>query len=158
MNMKYCSTLTLAAMLGVASLQAATVVSVYMKNGTKSDLQLQDNGKMTVAGDELGIQVEPTAKITVFPMADIRKVTFSSATTGVAQNAAEKDIVVFPNPVQDRMFLSNVEKGAQLSIYNLQGVLVAEMTYSEEGVDVSSLPAGSYLLSVNGVSVKVNKL
>ncbi|MCQ2224886.1 MAG: T9SS type A sorting domain-containing protein [Paludibacteraceae bacterium] len=158
MKMRYCSTLTIALLACAASLQAATKISVWMKNGTKSDIVMADNGKMDVHSGSLNIQSAPTAKFTVFPMEDIRKVTFERVDTGLDQNSADEAIAVFPNPVKDRMFLSNVKEGAQLSIYNLQGTLVAEMAYSEAGVDLSALAAGSYVISVNGVSIKVNKL
>lgn len=91
-------------------------------------------------------------------MEDIRKVTFEKSTMGLDQNRADEAIAAFPNPVKDRMFLSNVKEGAKLLVYNMQGTLVAEMNYSEMGVDMTSLAAGSYVISVNGVSIKVNKL
>ncbi len=158
MKMKYCSTLTLAALACAASLQAATTVSVWMKNGEKSEVVLTDDGKMLVDADMLAIQIAPGAKLTTFSMGDIRKVTFEKSAMGLDQNRADEAIAAFPNPVKDRMFLSNVKEGAKLLVYNVQGTLVAEMNYSEMGVDLSSLAAGSYVISVNGVSIKVNKL
>lgn len=158
MKKKYSSILTLAAMLCAASLQAATNITVMMKDGTKSEFQLSEEGKMFFSDNNLCVQAAPTSKLTVYSIADIRKVTFDKSETGLTNNGAESDVFAFPNPVKDRMFLSNVKEGSKLSIYNMQGALVAEMNYSEEGVDLSSLAAGSYVISVNGVSLKVNKL
>lgn len=158
MKKSFFPTLILAAFLGATSMQAATTVTIYMKDGSKSDLVIEETGKMLFNGDNLDIRRDATDKIESIAMSKIRKVTFASSTSAVKDNVAEATIFAFPNPVKDRVFLSNVKVGEKVSIYSVQGALLAEMSYDEEGLDLSSLAAGSYVISVNGVSVKVNKL
>lgn len=158
MKKSFFPTLILAAFLGATSMQAATTVTIYMKDGSKSDLVIEETGRMLFNGDNLDIRRDATDKIESIAMSKIRKVTFASSTSAVKDNVAETTIFAFPNPVKDRVFLSNVKVGEKVSIYSVQGALLAEMSYDEEGLDLSSLAAGSYVISVNGVSVKVNKL
>jgi len=53
---------------------------------------------------------------------------------------------VYPNPCQDQITISNFQSGDLVSVYSIDGQLV--LTSSESRIDVSSLNAGSYLLSV----------
>jgi hypothetical protein len=62
------------------------------------------------------------------------------------------NISVFNDNVQ----LSGVESGVY-SIYNVNGVLVKASTFAGGQLNVSSLPAGVYLLSVNGQIAKFVK-
>lgn len=58
-------------------------------------------------------------------------------------------LILFPNPVDDELLLSGADHG-NLQIYDLRGRLQLSQNWQGSSVDVSSLPAGEYILSING--------
>lgn len=54
--------------------------------------------------------------------------------------------IVYPNPVQHRLFLSESPSKTFVQIYNTMGKLVLSSFYSKEGLDVSGLEKGLYIL------------
>jgi hypothetical protein len=69
-----------------------------------------------------------------------------------AQDLPEKELILYPNPVSDLLMIG---QSWQLSndtyiakIYNLQGSMILQTRSFENGIDVSALPAGIYLLSL----------
>jgi len=70
--------------------------------------------------------------------------------SAIVENKIIEDIRVSPNPVQNTMFLYGVNQGSSIKLVNLQGqVVVSRSNYGKEGIDVSSLSKGVYILSVS---------
>lgn len=68
---------------------------------------------------------------------------------GISEVTAVAPLHVMPNPTTEKLHLTGLHVRSQWSIFNLQGILLlAGGTRSdvEQVIDVSSLPAGSYLL------------
>jgi hypothetical protein len=70
---------------------------------------------------------------------------------------------VFPNPVQDMLFVSvhMLNKSAQIQVYNAQGMLVrnAQLVKTNQGISLSGLAAGIYLVHVkNGLEITRKKI
>ncbi len=63
---------------------------------------------------------------------------------------------LYPNPAYDHIRIEPsaelADKGFTARIYNMQGMLVRETSRFENGIDLSSLPAGIYLLSLRNRS------
>lgn len=59
-------------------------------------------------------------------------------------------LVVYPNPVQDELFVSNIDRGEfdQLGIYSMQGAQLQKQAVNNKNIriDISSLSNGVYLL------------
>jgi hypothetical protein len=68
-----------------------------------------------------------------------------------AVDKAEK-LLLYPNPVSDRLFLS-VEK--DYTVYSVKGILVLKGTGTE--IIMRNLPEGLYLIRIDNVSYKVLK-
>lgn len=67
---------------------------------------------------------------------------------------------IYPNPVQDKLLIQYPEANAYslLKIYDLQGILVLQQRVaSHDVVAVGDLPAGVYLVQINGMTVKMIK-
>ncbi len=64
----------------------------------------------------------------------------------------DKAITVYPNPAQEKLYVSGTEPGDQLTIYNTFGVAVKQYVVIIKGqfIDVSTLSPGVYTLSVKG--------
>lgn len=139
--------------------QAVTVVTIMDKSGSTKEYNIDDSGKLYFSGDALMINEKAGAKDVNVNIADIRKILFKSNSVGVDGNAAEAvSLVAFPNPVKDILFLAGVPAGEKVSVYAVNGSLVGEYSYSEEGINLSSLTTGSYMITVSDKSVKINKL
>ena len=138
---------------------AATTVTVFDKEGAKQEYKVEESGKLYFSDNSLMIATKAGSNASSVNVADIRKITFASDLTGVENNAAQTiEFFAFPNPVKDVVFIAGVKTGEKVSVFNANGALVKEISYNEEGIDLSSLPTGAYVLSVAGKSAKINKL
>ncbi|MDL2243302.1 CotH kinase family protein [Bacteroidales bacterium OttesenSCG-928-J19] len=59
---------------------------------------------------------------------------------------------VFPNPVVDKLQISNVPVGSRVQVYSLQGVCLNQVKAEETRVliDFSTFPSGLYLVKIDG--------
>jgi hypothetical protein len=64
---------------------------------------------------------------------------------------------MYPNPLGKKLFVRGVSKGVLVSIFDMQGKLRKELAYTAEGIDVTDLEAGTYLVKVNDKSYRVIK-
>lgn len=65
---------------------------------------------------------------------------------------------VFPNPASDRVIVKGVANGALLQICDLAGRVLLEQRHSKDvALDLTSLPAGVYLVRAGGAAVKLVK-
>ena len=77
-----------------------------------------------------------------------------SATTDIAEAAAEPVLTLYPNPVADVLYLSATARTVR--IYNVYGIEVAHATDTDR-VEVSHLPAGVYTVRADGTVAKMVK-
>jgi len=55
---------------------------------------------------------------------------------------------LYPNPVSDKLFISTKEQIEHVDIYNINGQLVKQTDIVANGVDVSQLPNGLYMIQI----------
>jgi len=67
----------------------------------------------------------------------------------------DDDICVYPTVTTGKVSIANKVDGSEVSVYDLTGKLV--MTSFDSELNISSLNAGIYLLSVDGQVVKIVK-
>jgi hypothetical protein len=72
----------------------------------------------------------------------------SGQPTSVGKNVDAKTIAFFPNPVTDILYLS-LEKPTRVTVYDLLGRKYLDTTVTY-GLDVASLPRGTFVLMVDG--------
>ena len=66
--------------------------------------------------------------------------------TGVDEDTfSEKMGFVYPNPTRGLLNLSEAKQIHQINIYNLDGTLIREIKEIEKSLDISNLPASSYM-------------
>jgi len=58
------------------------------------------------------------------------------------------DFNVFPNPTTGQLFFSNLNTGAQLTLYDAQGKLVGEWTYQDQAIQLQVCEGVYYLESL----------
>ena len=67
---------------------------------------------------------------------------------------------IYPNPVANGLLsISNLSGGGQVEIYSLSGALAASYTITGNPtvIDISALPAGTYIVKANGKTAKIVK-
>ena len=69
-------------------------------------------------------------------------------------NIAEKELIVYPNPANNTIYINHTFKGSYINIYSIDGMLVksiipAEMSQEKCQLDISELTSGIYILSYN---------
>lgn len=74
-------------------------------------------------------------------------ITITNQETGLA-NVNQIPVQVYPNPVQDKVFVKAAVKIQSVAIMNLQGQVIAQPLMNGEMIDISALPAGMYLLHI----------
>ena len=76
-------------------------------------------------------------------------------TSSIKGQTNDASLSVYPNPVADILYISSSNEDLRVSLYNLQGSLLLQTTDNQ--VDMSLLPAGIYIVDVNGAKTKVVK-
>lgn len=77
-------------------------------------------------------------------------------TAGVLANIQNRDLKLYPNPAFDLITVSSGEKIGSICIINLLGQTVYKNTCQrkELQVNITDLPAGVYLVKINGIDVR----
>lgn len=93
------------------------------------------------------------------PLNVIDKIWFESSPSDVRDvSLGEDEIVFYPNPVDNQIWIKGVESEEKISLFHVDGKLVMEQIYIPgEPMDVSALQAGFYLLKIKGKTFKMRK-
>lgn len=71
----------------------------------------------------------------------------TDASLGVAENTQAQEVVAYPNPATDKLYLHTADAAA-VRMYDSTGRLAKDQRYSVSGIDVSGLDSGIYLLEI----------
>jgi len=91
------------------------------------------------------------------PMLSTTAVILKSTTTGIVEHRSQVgELTIYPNPVTDKLHIglsSNIAERTQVAVFDQSGRKIQAMETEYDGAspmttDVSSLPAGFYILSV----------
>lgn len=82
----------------------------------------------------------------------------SALTTGII-NTREQQMMIFPNPAADNVFI-NVRESGNIGFYNSSGILVKQQLISplQNSIDISDLYPGMYFVKMQDNGKKVQKL
>lgn len=111
-------------------------------------------GKWVFVGEDLQLLNHEGILLAQERLSDIRKITFSPNDKNSVDNIQSHDIVIYPNPTHDVLFISGVEANT-LRVFDMQGRLLK----SQNGIqiNVSDLAEGTYLLQVGTQVVRFIK-
>ena len=147
------------------SLSAFAALSLVVKplSGKECITALGNIGKIVYSGDS--IYVYDAAKTLVFSdlLAKIQHVRFSNeqpSNTAVEdlQSNNATQVLVYPNPTQDLLHVKNAQVEV-VRLYTISGALVhtEQVHNGEVQLNVSSCPAGSYLLLCGNEAFQIIK-
>ncbi|MAB49094.1 MAG: hypothetical protein CMC05_10735 [Flavobacteriaceae bacterium] len=66
-------------------------------------------------------------------------------------------VKLYPNPVSDRLFIKSTELIEGISIYNIKGQLIKQTIETTNGIDVSVLPSGLYMIQIKTSNNTINQ-
>lgn len=74
------------------------------------------------------------------------------------ESVSENEVMLFPNPVSDRLNMKGIKKTSDFEIFSTDGKLIRKGKYSpSQTIDVSRLKVGVYYLKINAKSFKFVK-
>lgn len=106
----------------------------------KLNIQWVDTGKYTVSlhFDSCGINPASVKSILV---------TLDNLVS-ISENN-KQDVIIYPNPVQDKLFFNNIDENSQILIYNLNGELLRKIYNTLNYIDVGDLYNGLYIIKIS---------
>ena len=91
-------------------------------------------------------------------VANLYYIKTSYSTLGLGQNVETKKLMLYPNPVSNQLYISSEDQKVEnVTIYNLSGNVVRNISDKVESVDVSNLATGNYLVKVTTDQGSVSK-
>lgn len=70
----------------------------------------------------------------------------------------EKDLLVFPNPASNELHLISDENFTHVQVFDMKGNLIQNMQVVENRINVSAIPAGTYLLRLSSENFTYSKV
>lgn len=111
-----------------------------------------DIAKYVVTTPSWFLELDPTVQNVYWSVKsiDASKV-YSDASTqgtlGTAEIKSDKQIVIYPNPVSDKVYIKG-EKVSEAEMYSMDGKKMNISVNGDQSIDVSHLPKGVYLLKL----------
>lgn len=142
----------------------ATDLVVSPLQGSAYRRALATIGKVVYDGDSLYLYDHSGAMLYKERLSHVQQLAYSDGddpATGMTESrTGSKQLRVFPNPTASTLLVEGIfAGGGLLRLYNSQGQLVKTTTAVAERttLDVSDLPAGTYLLLCEGDAFKIIK-
>ncbi len=82
--------------------------------------------------------------------------TIDMNTVGLFDSPAQSEVLVYPNPAVDHLFIQDKENLAQVRIYNISGQLVMASRTNKNRFDVSTLTEGIYTIQIESTDGTVS--
>jgi hypothetical protein len=71
----------------------------------------------------------------------------TNSTTSMGQSKAFNNITLFPNPVNNKLYINGLDKNYNIEIYNAMGVKVRSVSSASE-IEMNDLETGIYYISI----------
>jgi len=113
---------------------------VQSKSGTENEQLLSEVQKITFNASSMTI-ISKDGQSIPFSLSDIQKILFSQKEIINANNDVNNDadnlILLYPNPVQDVLYVDGVEENTIIRIFNIQGALCQSTIAKEKIVQLN---------------------
>ena len=160
---RYYSIISLA-MLSIFLISSVSAQTMYIKQKGGENISYDVNivSKMTFSTGNMNV-VKADKSTDIYALTSLQFVNFGELNTAVQTiNSFNSELIVFPNPVIDRLNIKNIStNGSTLTITSLVGkqILTKKLnTIGNASIDVSQLPQGFYVCKLfDGTSVLTTK-
>ena len=134
------------------------LASVRTADLSESDMQVIEYsiGRIVIQNGQLQLIAPDGSILMQETINNVRSIVFKkqpATPTGIPDNNTNP-IRIYPNPTQDKLFITNAEE-IHYTVYGCNGERLLDGT--EAVVNVQALPAGTYLLQVNNQFTKFIK-
>lgn len=137
---------------------AQVTVFVHKADNSIQTYNMDASGELQFVNDRLLITESAlTEATTALNVDDIRKVTFSGATSSILTPQQRADFSLFPNPAQRSFSISGIgTRPASVAIFSVTGKLMFEQACADgSSIDVSHLKRGIYFVKINSQTSKL---
>ena len=96
-----------------------------------------------------------------YEYSDVKKIVFIANSSVESITGSSADVIVTPNPVVDMITLRGADEfvGSEINVYSIDGQNKLRISeWNGESIDVSSLPAGIYIINTQSKNLKFVKL
>ena len=143
-------------------LKAETSLFVEYLSEEESEVALSIVGRIEIKDEIFRLVDVNGVELASCDLYEVKKIIFknSSSTTNLNTLDNAHQIVVYPNPTADILFVNGLKADEVVRVYNFEGTLIAMSESNSEGLvmlSVSNLPTGTYLLQVGIEIVKFIK-
>lgn len=135
---------------------------IHMNNGMSKEFTFTEVGKIQFNSE--GFFVLDTQKNLLggFQFDEVAKITFEGITTGLGQTMTDEseNISIKVDYAGTTLSVSglNSQKRNTMRLYNVSGNLIMNSSeFNDSQIDISALPEGIYILSVNNTTFKFKK-
>lgn len=157
MNAKQTLSAILLLAIGILAGKAQTTVEVRLQDGGVHSYEMGATGKLYFQNDYLFIDDGTNIPYSHL-VSNIEKMLFSYEVS--IEDIETADCKVYPNPASSFLKINvNNTDIIHYQLFSIDGrMLMAGDCHNDEGINVSTLPQGLYLLKVNGQTFKISKL
>lgn len=145
-------------LLGTSKSQNNLILQFVDKS--QANAALNNISKITFSGDNLEMNYTD-GTLSSYAIASVAKISFN-ITSGVDEISSQSDLIaLYPNPANEIIYIKNVpESVSYVTIFKLDGSCVKTVSVSEinNGIVISDLPSGFYVIKVGVNALKFNKL
>ena len=142
----------------------AAKITVETNDHAQQTIDVYESGKMYFSDDFLVIEQSENAESRQNPfkinLKDVTKLLFSDKGLSKTNDAYVSSFDLFPNPAKEFISVRTpFEEDSSYTILNMKGEVVKSGKISNRGtIDVTSLPAGMYLMNIGNMYIKFNKI
>lgn len=127
---------------------------IFRNDGSETNSWLISQAKITFTGSNL--LLFNGASTSSIPLSSINKVLFMATSTKVNVEHSADNLMVYPNPVTDMLYLKNLNaENLTVRIFSIDGrtLITQQLSSDQLIVNVTTLPRGFYFLKTNSQTV-----
>ena len=121
---------------------------------------ISDVNQLTFADKSFSVVMKNTSETPAFNFADVKKITFKVA-TGINNNTLNESAGKLSYTLNNNLMTitgANTGNANNVSFYTVSGVRCMQLnSWRGEQINISSLPAGVYIVKVNNQTIKFKK-
>lgn len=143
--------------LGTALNLNAQSLIVKLYDGSEKTQELSSLQTMKFADSNLLVNTTDGESAS-YNISSIQKLYFKSTSTDVdVITDNTDDILFYPNPASDVIYIKNCSENSLMSVFNIDGRLIyqTKISTSTSSVNIQNLPQGVYLLKTNNQTFKI---
>jgi hypothetical protein len=152
--------------LCTVEITAQTELTAILQNGEAQSFVIQENGKLFFDVADL-LFMETSVSPVVIPIENIQKLVFPVNQQHPFDDDAISSIKIdnpktylYPNPTNGALHIANAPaERVLIAVFSMNGqLLLKKEINASETIDVSYLVQGFYLIKINNITLKFNKL